>query len=329
LTSFPPPPSSATVASVVKQIPLPGSGADAIAIDSSVAYVVNGGAAGTVSVFDLTTDTVSKTIDVGTAPIAVAADSVTHTAYVVNSGAGTVSVIDEASASVVATVTVGTKPVAIAVDPTRHLAYVVNNEANSVSILDETTNTVSATLPVGPGPVAVAVDTTTNTIFVANTNGGHGGISKINGATHGVTPTMALGALPFGLTVDPAQNTLYVENVVTSPADSVGPWLWIMDEKTLDTSGTSRLALGPATPVASVLDVSAHAFYVLTPSNVAGVAGRLLVLPSPDNFLGDSPFVPVGAAPKAVALDSATHYLYVVNGDNTITLVAGIGSSPA
>jgi YVTN family beta-propeller protein len=326
LTAFPSPLSTALAASVVKQIALPGSAADAIAIDSGVAYVVDGRAAGAVSLLDLSTDVVGKTIDVGAAPVAVAVDPVLHTAYVANSGAGTVSVIDKSSASVVATVTVGAKPVAIAVDETRHLAYVVNNAANSVSILDETTNTVTGTLPVGRGPVAVALDTTTDTIFVANIDGVHGGVTRINLAVRGVSPMEALPVLPFSLAVDPAQNTLYLAAVVTSPADSLGATLWFMDEKTVQTSGTSRIASSPASPVASVLDGVAHTLYVLTPSNVAGVAGRLMVFPSPDNFLGDAPFVAVGIAPKAVALDPNTHDLYVVNGDNTITLVAGVGS---
>jgi YVTN family beta-propeller protein len=326
LTAFPSPLSVAQAASVVKQITLPGNGADAIAIDLGVAYVVHGGSAGAVSLLDMSTDVVGKTIAVGAAPVAVAVDPVLHTAYVANSGAGTVSVIDKASASVVATVKVGAKPVAIAVDETRHLAYVVNNAANSVSILDETTNTVTGTLPVGRGPVAVALDTTTNTIFVANIDGAHGGLTKINLAVRGVSPMEALPVLPFSLAVDPAQNTLYLATVVTSPADAVGATLWFMDEKTVQTSGTSRIASSPASPVAAVLDGVAHTLYVLTPSNVAGVAGRLMVFPSPDNFLGDAPFVPVGIAPRAVALDPATHDLYVVNGDNTITLVAGVGS---
>jgi hypothetical protein len=78
------PPSGASQASVMKQIALAGSGADAIAIDSDVAYVVDGGAASTVSMLDLTTDVVSKSIPVGAAPVAVAVDPVLHTAYVVN-----------------------------------------------------------------------------------------------------------------------------------------------------------------------------------------------------------------------------------------------------
>jgi YVTN family beta-propeller protein len=318
--------SGALQASVVKQITLPGSGADAIAVDSGVAYVVDGGTAGTVSLLDLATDVVGKTIAVGAAPVAVAVDPVLHTAYVVNSGAGTVSVIDKASASVVATVTVGSKPVAIAVDSTRHLAYVVNNAANSVSILDETTNTVTDTLQVGPGPVAVAVDNTTNTIYVANTNSGQGSISRINGATHGVIPTEALGTLPVGLTIDPAHSTLYVESFVAAPETSIGSWLVIMDEKTLYSSGSSRLTFDAASTVAAALDSPANALYIVTTSNVARAAGQLLVAPIPDNFLGLLPSVPVGVAPKAVALDPATHDLYVVNGDNTITLVAGVGS---
>ncbi len=326
LTSFPSLPSSATAASVVKQITLPGSPADAIAIDAGVAYVVDGGAAGAVSMLDLSTDVVGKAITVGAAPVAVAVDPILHTAYVANSGSGTVSVIDKASAKVVATVKVGAKPVAIAVDSTRHLAYVVNNAANSASILDETTNTVASTLQVGQGPIAVVVDTGTNTIFVANTNSGQGSISRINGASRVVTPTEALGSAPLGLTLVAAASALYVDSFMAGPNGAAGAYVSIMDEKTLFTSGVDRLTFDGAGFAGSVLDADTNTLYVVTPSTVTGAAGKLLVLPSPD-FMGQAPFVSIGEAPKAIALDLATHYLYVVNGDNTITLVAGIGSS--
>ncbi len=153
LTGSPSPPSTAgaLTASVVKTITLPGSGADAIAIDSGVAYVVGGGAQALCRCSIWRPTSWARASPLGATPVAMAVDQVLHTAYVANAGAGTVSVIDEASASVVATVPVGAKPVAIAIDSTRHVAYVVNNAANSVSILDETTNHVTGHVAGRPG----------------------------------------------------------------------------------------------------------------------------------------------------------------------------------
>lgn len=151
---------------------------------------------------------------------------------------------------------------------------------------------MTATLRVGPAPIAVAVDTTTNTIFVLNTNGGHGSISKVDGATHATTTTEALGMQPLGFTLDAANNTLYV---------LVGASVSIMDEKTLFTSGANRLTFDQTRPVASVLDGGAHTLCFVTSLN--GATGQLLVAPDPDNSLGALPSVPVGISPKAVALD--------------------------
>lgn len=61
-------------------------------------------------------------VAVGAAPVAVAADSALHQAYVVNRDSGSVSVINGLNRNVTATISVGAKPAAVAVylDPNNH-----------------------------------------------------------------------------------------------------------------------------------------------------------------------------------------------------------------
>ena len=80
------------------------------------AYVTNANA-GTVSVIDTATNTVSATVAVGNQPFGVAITPDGTKAYVANQNAGTVSVIDTATNTVSATVAVGSVPVGIAICP--------------------------------------------------------------------------------------------------------------------------------------------------------------------------------------------------------------------
>ena len=83
-------------------------GAEAVDPTLHTAYVAN--LAGTVSVIDETTGTVTATVPVGADPSGVAVDPTLHTAYVTNEDASTVSVISVAQPAPVTTVTSSRNP---------------------------------------------------------------------------------------------------------------------------------------------------------------------------------------------------------------------------
>ncbi len=97
------------------------------------AYVANAGA-NTVSVLDLVYVRADRTLQVGAAPVALAASPTRNEVYVVNSGSASVSVIDADAGRVVATIGVGRGPLSIAVEAGGRRGYVVN--AGSVSVVD-------------------------------------------------------------------------------------------------------------------------------------------------------------------------------------------------
>jgi YVTN family beta-propeller protein len=138
----------------------------------------------TVSVIDVTTNTVTATIPLGfVEPWGLAVDPVTRTVYVADAAEDTVSVIDEATNTVTATIS-GVTPLGnpntfnglflqqMAVDPTTGVVYVADPSNNAVSMIDGTTNTVTGSIPVGSDPVAIAMDPTTHTAYVTNNGGG-------------------------------------------------------------------------------------------------------------------------------------------------------------
>lgn len=89
------------------------------------------------------------TVAVGTQPTAVAVNTATGTAVVVNRGSNSVSIVNLTTFAV-ANVPVGNVPTDVAVDNERNVAIVVNNGSRDVSVVDLATASVIATVPVPP-----------------------------------------------------------------------------------------------------------------------------------------------------------------------------------
>ncbi|MFM8350653.1 MAG: fibronectin type III domain-containing protein, partial [Actinomycetales bacterium] len=88
-----------------------------------------------VSVIDTNTNTVLRTIKVGTEPWGSAYDADHYRLYVSNNDSDSVSVIDTASNVVVATMPTGAYPLNPEFDPGLGRLYVTNCESNDVSVL--------------------------------------------------------------------------------------------------------------------------------------------------------------------------------------------------
>jgi YVTN family beta-propeller protein len=104
---------------------------------TSYAYVTNN-ADNTVSVINVTTNLVVKTIPVGSMPYGVAVNQAGTAAYVTNSGTNTVSVISTATNAVTATITLTglSGPMDIALTPNGKTAYVSCGNSNTVAVIN-------------------------------------------------------------------------------------------------------------------------------------------------------------------------------------------------
>ena len=109
-----------------------------IAINGTYAYVTNQAAGGTtVSVINIATGAVVKTITVGSQPSAVAISPTAKRAYVTNWASGTVTVINTDTNTVVGSaIRVGTAPQDVAVNSTGTQVFVANNGSSSVSVIE-------------------------------------------------------------------------------------------------------------------------------------------------------------------------------------------------
>ena len=181
--------------------------------NGSRAYVTNGGSdtiggAGTVSMVDTATNTVTGTVAVGTSPRALAITADGAKVYVANTVSNNVSVINTATNTVISTVTVGTSPLAITASGAK--VYVANAGSNTVSVIDTTTNAVSATIGVGAGPDGVAITPNGFRAYVANA--GSNTVSVIDTTTNSVVKTITVGTTPGGIAITPDGSRAYVAN---------------------------------------------------------------------------------------------------------------------
>nr|WSW47584.1 YncE family protein [Streptomyces sp. NBC_01001] len=288
----------------------------ATAQSRTLAYVTNN-AAGTVSVIDTTTNTVTATIDVGSGPEGVAVAPDGTRAYVTNSNGATVSVIATATNTVTATIDVGRGPRGVAFTPDGTRAYVTNSIGGTVSVIDTATNTVTATIDVGEAPRGVAVGFS---VYVANP--GSGTVSVIDIAANTVTATIDVGTFPQGVAVNP--DSAYVTNTNDATVSVIDTTSNTIDA-TIDV-GDSPLG------VAAALVGGANVYVTNATS-----PGTVSVINSATNTVTAT--IPVGSLPQGVAVTPDTSHVYVTNvGSDTVSVIdsatnavsatIGVGGSP-
>jgi YVTN family beta-propeller protein len=171
------------------------------------AYVTNG-KSNTVSVIDLRTFELAKTIAVGTAPTGIAANSKKNEIYVVNSGSNNVSVIDAEKNSVVSIIGVHGKPYFIDVSEDGKRAYVANSGSANVSVIDLEKRVVIGNVRVGSMPGLARVSPDGRTVVVSNRNDNT--VSLIDAKLLGVRATLPVCQHPEDIAILPDSSKAFV-----------------------------------------------------------------------------------------------------------------------
>lgn len=342
-------------------------GPDALAVDAvtDTVYVANCGntctggptSGATVSVINGATCNAEDTsgcaqtppmMGVGEAPDAVAVDSTTDTAYVVNNENGTVSVIDGATCNGAKhsgcgqpppSITVGGNPDWIALDPAIHTAYAANSNDNTISVINTAICNATdhsgcgqktTTVAVGFNPAALTVDLALHTVYVADR--GDDTLSVINtstcdaadssGCSH-LSPTSQVGMGPQAITLDPATTTLYVSNFIDNTVS-------VVDAAGCDASEVRgcRVEAPVATvgtdPTAVAVDAANSTIYVVNfeDSSVSVVNAATCNVTRLTGCARPVATVHVGDAPTGVAVDTATNTVYVANSvDGSVSVI--------
>jgi YVTN family beta-propeller protein len=199
------------------------------------AYAVNEGDGvdpSTVSVIDLSSQSVVTSIPVGILPLADASTPDGKSVYVANGNVvanpdgtysvlpGTVSVIDTKTNSVSATINVGSVPTAVGITPDGQKAYVLNTNDNTISVVSTATNQVTSTisLSVGVSPLGIAFNPKSSIAYVTSLsydnfyNGDYtqpGYVIEIDTSSDSVVGSFSVGdttngvGAPYGIAVTP------------------------------------------------------------------------------------------------------------------------------
>ena len=189
--------------------------------------VVTNEKSNTVSIVDLSTQTVLSVVPVGNGPKGVAIDVNKNLALIGNSKDGTVSILDLGTFNVVATVPVGKSPEGMAIDSSTHLAAVANRLDRTVSVLDLNARQVIATVPAGMEPVDVAILEANDQPGLALViNSVDYNVAVIDFGTFARTRTLALEKKPSSIDVNSDARLVVATNVQENSITVIDTKTW-------------------------------------------------------------------------------------------------------
>ena len=175
---------------------------------AAYAYVPNRNS-GAVSVIDINTGSVVKTIGTSGFPYGVYPSPDGTRMYVTDNYNGRVNIINTITNTADASVTVGTSPAGVVVAPNGSKIYVTAGD-HKVYVVDAVTNKVDATIAVGDRPMGIAISPDGTRLYVANQSSKN--VSVINTATNAVIATIEVENSPWGVYVSSDGTKVYVSN---------------------------------------------------------------------------------------------------------------------
>jgi DNA-binding beta-propeller fold protein YncE len=189
-----------------------GGAPTSVAVNSVTGFAyVSDPAAGTVSVLDSISGTLSAVIPVGGQPGDLAVDPVTNRVYVTNPPGGTVIVLDGLTHDVVSVLGAGIGVSAVDVDEQANRIYAVSGVTGTLAVLDGVSSTLRKLVfgPV-PGLSAIAVDTGRKLAYC--TSVGTNSVEIFDIAAGKFTASAKVGQSPIGVAVQRETGTVYVAN---------------------------------------------------------------------------------------------------------------------
>ena len=261
----------------------------------------------------------------------------TKRVYALDQAGDRVLVIDGETLDIVTTISVGRAPTAIAADQKANLIYVANfgqqsggpdERPGSISVIDGTTEMVVATVPTRGHPMAV--DAADDRVYAGGMElnpSSSGFIQVVNSRTRTEIATVGTSP-PWMMLADPVDGAVYaLSNRVlpSSTTNKIIGSMWIeLDMRTLGAAGFLD-GPGDARAIAwhTGSDIAYRRVYVATQRDIGGVLTFYGPPTAGSTRLSRlSVELRVGDYPVGIAVDSATHRVYVAsNGDKIISVI--------
>jgi len=189
---------------------------------------------GGISVVDLQSNQVIKTVETGPAPNYTAITRDGKRAYVSNSGNGSVSELDLATWRVTRTLEGGPAPEHVVLSADEKTLYTLNPRAGTVSAVSTESGKVVGVHKIGANLHGLDLGDDGQTLFVSSvTDNKLVALDPRNGAQR----TLALSPAPYHLNTIRGTGKVYV----SSRSD---PVIWVVDQKNLKLTGTIKLPAG-------------------------------------------------------------------------------------
>lgn len=169
-----------------------------------------------VSVVDLNTRKVVKTIATGRYPHGLRLSPDGRELFVANVEDGSVSVIDVATLTEVQPIPVGRSPVQVGFTPDGTRVYVSLRDEDAVAVIDRASRQVIARIPVGRRPIQVYVTPDGRFVYVANQGSDadpDNRVSIIDAERNEVVKTLTVGAGAHGVAISSDGRFAYVTNI--------------------------------------------------------------------------------------------------------------------
>lgn len=166
-----------------------------------------------ISVLDLTSNTVLKTVSVGTKPGGISITPDGNYAYIANWASNNISILDTKNNEIVDTISVQEAPAGIAFTPDGKWGYVVNEESGSISIIDTKLKRVDSTIQLSKWLLDISFSLDGRFAYITRQDPfGTGSVIKIDTTTKTAVNTTGLQEWPNAIGITPDGNYLYIAN---------------------------------------------------------------------------------------------------------------------
>ncbi len=218
--------------------------------------------------------------------------------------------------------------------------YAVDQMHDAIWVIDSRRNS-PLSVKVGSGPDAIAVNRITGKVYVANSS--DGSVSEIDGTSNAVTSVFRAGSHPYMLAVNEATNKVYLSNTFSNAISEIDVpaktssllEIGAADNIAIDSHSNRIFLIGYEDANVRIMNGSTGLIQkTAAEPHLWGMAvdeasGAVLVTEAGSRQLlmmnpatGEQWKVSVGAIPCAVAANSLTKKIYVVNyGDNSVSVL--------